>query len=250
MQIEALIHDGAQPPNASFRGSVVCGVLTFSGSFVVPDVFDHEFQHGMEARSARLEYMDESAALDEHLADFFGAMIDFTKSDGDWRMGEDMSSHPLTNPYAASCSSYADGSVRDLSNPPACGDPDHRDPAVSGDGLVNASDNCPRTASLNQTDQDEDDCGDVCANCVSHVNPDQEDLDQDGEEDPCDLDPDGDRLLGENDNCPMHYNPDQADNDGDGLGLWCDAGEKAFLDGLRQLGEMAIRFEYHDPSSR
>ncbi|MBW0147000.1 thrombospondin type 3 repeat-containing protein [Marinobacter sp. CAU 1620] len=81
----------------------------------------------------------------------------------------------------------------------ACQDDD------DGDGVPNGSDNCPAA-----------------------VNPDQEDLDGDGQGDACDTDTDGDGIddeggFGEaNDNCPLVANPDQADTDGDGIGDACD----------------------------
>lgn len=59
-------------------------------------------------------------------------------------------------------------------------------------------------------------------NCVFVENPDQSDLDGDGQGDLCDEDDDGDGVLDVNDNCPTIPNADQADNDGDGLGDLCD----------------------------
>ncbi len=58
-------------------------------------------------------------------------------------------------------------------------------------------------------------------NCPEHFNPLQEDVDDDGEGDVCDLDADDDEIR-EEDNCPLVVNPLQVDTDGDGRGDACD----------------------------
>lgn len=78
-----------------------------------------------------------------------------------------------------------------------------------GDGVPNASDNCPEVKNSNQSDVDHDGVGDVCDNCPNHANADQ-------------ADPDNDHLGSACDNCPNHYNPNQEDGDGDGTGDLCD----------------------------
>jgi hypothetical protein len=60
-------------------------------------------------------------------------------------------------------------------------------------------------------------------NCDGIANPDQADLDGDGDGDVCDIDIDGDGVADpEPDNCDRVPNPDQADLDGDGDGDVCD----------------------------
>ena len=80
---------------------------------------------------------------------------------------------------------------------------------LDGDGIPNATDNCPCTANVDQADSDHDGIGDACDNCPVRYNPLQEDRDDDGIGDGCD-------------NCPGRYNPLQEDADGDHIGDSCD----------------------------
>jgi hypothetical protein len=106
-----------------------------------------------------------------------------------------------------------------------------------GDGVPDATDNCPTTSNPRvvyhtgdsmgncaldpnhplvgtdgkwQPDRDCDGVGDACDNCPSVANPDQRDTDHDGVGDACD-------------NCPAVANANQLDSDHDGLGDACDA---------------------------
>lgn len=67
------------------------------------DVAGHEMTHGVVEASARLEYQNQSGALNESFADIFGAMIDRD----DWTMGEDV----------IKAGAYPSGALRSLSNP-------------------------------------------------------------------------------------------------------------------------------------
>ena len=69
-----------------------------------------------------------------------------------------------------------------------------------GDGIPDATDNCPFTANAGQADAEADGVGDAC-----------------------DIDNDGDGVPDATDNCPGIPNPDQADGDGDGYGDVCDS---------------------------
>ena len=80
---------------------------------------------------------------------------------------------------------------------------------TDGDGVLDATDNCPNDANPNQEDADGDGVGDVCDNCPNNANANQADADADGVGDVCD-------------NCPNDANPGQEDADGDGLGDVCD----------------------------
>jgi Zn-dependent metalloprotease len=67
------------------------------------DVAGHEMTHGVVEASARLEYQNQSGALNESFADIFGAMIDRD----DWTMGEDVMKAGV----------YPSGALRSLQNP-------------------------------------------------------------------------------------------------------------------------------------
>ncbi len=67
------------------------------------DVAGHEMTHGVVEATARLEYQNQSGALNESFADIFGAMIDRD----DWTLGEDI----------IKAGSFPSGALRSLSNP-------------------------------------------------------------------------------------------------------------------------------------
>ena len=70
-------------------------------------------------------------------------------------------------------------------------------------------------------DTDGDGIGDATDNCPAVPNPDQRDLDGDRFGNACDPDIDGDNLLNPADNCPEVPNPDQRDADRNGVGDAC-----------------------------
>ena len=78
-----------------------------------------------------------------------------------------------------------------------------------GDGVLDADDNCPNDANLDQTDTDLDGDGDAC----------DDDDDNDGI---CDANQAGTGCTAGPDNCPTNQNPDQADLDNDNIGDVCD----------------------------
>lgn len=74
---------------------------------------------------------------------------------------------------------------------------------------------------LAEPDLDEDGVADVRDNCLGIANPDQEDVDGNGDGDACE-DFDGDGIKNGKDNCPEHANRQQLDADNDGIGDSCD----------------------------
>src|SRR5436190_23391353 len=67
------------------------------------DVAAHEMTHGVISNSANLEYLGESGAINESMADIFGCMVDSSN----WKIGESV----VKAPY------FPSGALRDLSDP-------------------------------------------------------------------------------------------------------------------------------------
>jgi PKD repeat protein len=84
------------------------------------------------------------------------------------------------------------------------GNPNCTDPDDDGDTVLDAADNCPLHANLGQEDSDNDGAGDACDLC------------------PQGTDSDLDLVCDSDDNCSAVANTDQADQDRDGVGNVCD----------------------------
>ncbi len=105
---------------------------------------------------------------------------------------------------------------------PGTTDGDHcEDPDI--DTVFDITDNCPDDFNPVQIDGDTDGVGNACDNCLTTVNPDQENnvhpATFDG--DHCE-DPDGDLVFDITDNCPDDPNAGQLDGDSDSIGDDCD----------------------------
>ncbi len=107
--IYSIVHvtyKGQSMENAYWNGKVMAygdGGQSFKPLAGALDVAAHEMTHGVIERTVKLEYKFQSGALNESLADIFGAMVDRD----DWKMGEDV----------VKTSSYPSGALRDLADP-------------------------------------------------------------------------------------------------------------------------------------
>ncbi len=108
----ATAHYGVGFQNAFWDGAQ----MVYGDGFPVKDVTAHELTHAVTERTANLEYLWQSGALNESFSDIFGAMVDRD----DWTMGEDL---PI-------------GAIRDLENPGRFGDP-----ANASEWVVTCDDN-------------------------------------------------------------------------------------------------------------
>ncbi len=131
---------------------------------------------------------------------------------------------------------------------------DNEDPFADPDldGIWTAVDNCPDVANPFQEDSDNNGVGDACQlddfdgdgidssidNCPVSPNPSQRDFDGDGIGDACDFevpDRDSDGVPDRSDNCPFVSNAVQMDTDGDGIGDVCDPLDDIDDDGIETV---------------
>ena len=98
--------DGSSLANAYWNGQAMFygnGGNVFKPLAGALDVAGHELTHGVVSNSANLEYQGQSGAINESMADVFGAMIDRD----DWKMGEDI----------VKAGVFAGGALRNLQDP-------------------------------------------------------------------------------------------------------------------------------------
>jgi bacillolysin len=98
--------DGKGMDNAYWNGEFMGygnGGQAFKPLAGALDVAGHEMTHGVIENTARLEYRNQSGALNESFADIFGALIDRD----DWTLGEDV----------VKSSVFPSGALRSLQNP-------------------------------------------------------------------------------------------------------------------------------------
>ena len=98
-ELVSFVHYGVGYQNAFWDGYE----MVYGDGFAVNDVTAHELTHAVTERTAGLEYVDQSGALNESISDQAGWDVD----PGDSTMGEDL---PI-------------GAIRDMRNPGAYGQP-------------------------------------------------------------------------------------------------------------------------------
>ena len=72
--LDVMVHVGTNWRNAAY--SHACDHIRFGDSYVVPDIFAHEFTHGLTAYTAELGNTNQTGALGEHYSDVFGYLLD------------------------------------------------------------------------------------------------------------------------------------------------------------------------------
>ena len=133
--------------NALWNGSQAA----FWPGMAADDVVAHEFGHGFTQHTSGLFYYFQSGAINEALSDIFGELVDLTNAigtddaDSRWLMGEDT----------------VMSAIRDMSDPPAFGDPDRMgsshyvaDPTLADNGGVHGNSGVANKAAYLMVDGD------------------------------------------------------------------------------------------------
>lgn len=141
----ATVHYGLNWPNAGWLGRPI-NQMIFGDNFTVDDVTAHEVSHAVTEYTADLIYQNESGALNESYSDIFGEFVDQINGSGNdspfvkWLMGEDIPGI---------------GAIRDMSHPPAFGDPDRTSNyncTTSDNGGVHTNSGIPNKAAFLMVD--------------------------------------------------------------------------------------------------
>ncbi len=138
--------NGQAMDNAFWNGQFIFygdGKQAFSPLAGALDVAGHELTHGVISKTANLVYQGESGAINESMADVFGAMMDRD----DWKIGEDVTNSAI----------FPTGALRDMANPNNGGNslndngyqPDHMNDKYTGNqdnGGVHINSGIPNNA--------------------------------------------------------------------------------------------------------
>ncbi len=148
-------------------------------------------------------------------------------TDGDGICDDTDNCVSTVNPDQADCDNDNEGDVCEVDSdgdnvPDACDICTGNDASgdTDGDGICDDIDNCVTVVNIDQLDCDDDGQGDACA----------PDTDSDNIPDGCDIcmgddasgDTDGDGICDDIDNCVLVFNPAQADCNNDGVGDFCE----------------------------
>ena len=97
LRLDSTIHYSKNYDNAFWNGAqMVYGDgdgKIFNRFTIAVDVIGHELTHGVTQYTAKLEYQDQSGALNEHISDVFGSItkqysLKQTAKDADWLIGQ------------------------------------------------------------------------------------------------------------------------------------------------------------------
>ncbi len=111
MTLKSVVNFGSKFNNAAWvddKGLMIYGMgdsQRFNDFAAALDVAGHELTHGVTSRTANLEYVSESGALNESYSDVFGKLVAFhNNKSSDWKLGKEL---------------FKDGkgSIRDMENP-------------------------------------------------------------------------------------------------------------------------------------
>lgn len=103
--ITSTVHYGDNMPNAFWTGKQ----MIYGDGFPALDIVGHELTHAVIFHTANLEYRWQAGALNESLADIFGAMVDRE----DWLIGEDLAEQ------------LGQAAIRDMAIPERFNQPSH-----------------------------------------------------------------------------------------------------------------------------
>ncbi|MGD6796111.1 M4 family metallopeptidase [Metabacillus indicus] len=115
MKLVSTVHIGEKWNNAAWNGKQMLygdgDGVQFSSLAGGLDVAGHEMTHGVISKTANMTYQDESGAINESIADIFGALAEMHASGSasapEWEMGEDIFTPNIPG----------DGGLRSLSDP-------------------------------------------------------------------------------------------------------------------------------------
>lgn len=97
--------------NASWVSGPGCDIAQFGDGWPTLDSMAHEFTHGVTDDTAGLVYRRSPGAINEHMSDVFGSLVD----NDDWLQGDELPGN------GNNCGGgVPNGTLRDLSNPPNC----------------------------------------------------------------------------------------------------------------------------------
>jgi len=124
-EFEMYCHVGNNWQNANSADCGLYAIHQFGDGVMSLDIVGHEVGHSFHRSEVDFVYRNESGAIAEHIADSMGTFVSHWSSsyhDGNWLEGDGTS-------IAGSC-----GAVRDLADPPLCGNPDHYSEIYTGSG--------------------------------------------------------------------------------------------------------------------